>query len=80
MSDFDDLKAELKRARDEIALRLHLASMEAKQEWQELEGKWNDFAARADMDETAEGIGAALKQLGMELKQGYGRLKNALRD
>ena len=80
MSDFDDLKAELKRARDEIALRLHLASMDAKWEWQELEGKWNDFAARAEVDETTEGVGVALKNLGTELKLAYDRLKNALRD
>jgi hypothetical protein len=80
MSEFDELLGELKRTRDELALQLQLASMEAKKEWQELEGRWKDFSARADIDETAEGIGAALKQLGAELKTGYAKFRDALRE
>jgi hypothetical protein len=79
MADYDELRAELKLLRDELALKMHLASLEVKEEWQELEGKLNEFTARADMDHTAEGVASALTLLGQELKQGYQRIINALR-
>ena len=78
MSEFNRLLEDLKRARDEIQLRMHLASMEVKEEWNDLEGKWDDFSARADMGSTAEGLGSAFTQLGSELKQGYARIRDAL--
>lgn len=78
MSDFDRLVEDLKKARDEIKLKLHLASMDAKDEWEDLEQKWDEFSTRADMNRSAEGVGDALDQLGGELKQAYLRFRNAL--
>lgn len=78
MSDFDKLKADLERIRDEIRLKMHLASMEAKEEWDELEGKWQSFSDRSEMNKSAEGVGAAMGVLGEELKQAYIRLRKAL--
>lgn len=78
MSDFDRLVEDLKKARDEIKLKLHLASMDAKEEWTDLEQKWDEFSTRADMNRSAEGVGDALDQLGGELKQAYQRFRNAL--
>ena len=78
MSDFDKLKADLERIRDEVRLKMHLASMEAKEEWTELEGKWQSFSDRAEVDKSKEGLGAALGEVGEELKQAYRRLRNAL--
>jgi len=80
MSDFDRLKEDLKKARDEIHLKLHLASMEAKDEWDELERKWQDFSTRAEVDKTSEGLGGAFDNLGQELKQAYTRFAGALKD
>ena len=80
MSDFDLLLEDIKRARDEIKLRMHLASMEVKDEWNDLEGKWKDFSDRAEMEQSAEGLGSAFSQLGDELKQAYVRIRNALND
>lgn len=80
MSDFDLLLEDIKRARDEIKLRVHLASMEVKDEWNDLEGKWKDFSDRAEMEQSAEGLGSAFSQLGDELKQAYVRIRNALND
>jgi hypothetical protein len=78
MSDFEELKADLERIRDEIRLKLHLASMDAKDEWHDLEGKWQSFSERAEMHKTAEGLGAALGDVGEELKQAYRRLRKAI--
>ena len=61
-----------------IAQNNGLASMEAKEEWDELESKWESFSARARLDDTSEDVGVALGVLGEELKRGYARIKAAL--
>ena len=80
MSEFDDLVEYLKQKRDELRLQMHLASKEAKDEWEELEEKMDDFRAKARLGETGEGVGKALGQLGNELKQGYARLWKAIKE
>ena len=80
MSELDDIIAELKQKRDELVVQMHLASKEAKDEWEELEEKLQDFTARAKLDETGEGVGKALGQLGNELKLGYERILKAVKD
>ena len=78
MSDYDDLKEELTKLRDEIQLKMHLASMDMKDEWAGLEKQWGDFASKARVHESSEGIGNALDSLGVELKAAYHRFKDAL--
>ncbi len=80
MDDFDDLLDDLKRQRDELRVQLNLASKEAKDEWEELEGKMEKFSAEAKLAKTGSGISAALGLLGNELKQGYKRVREALKD
>jgi hypothetical protein len=80
VADFDDLFDELERYRDEINLKMHLASMDMKDEWQELEQKWDRFSAQARVSDSADSIGDALDQLGGELKMAYGRFRDALKD
>ena len=79
VSDLDDLVEDLKRARDELRVQIHLASKEAQYEWHPLEEKMDGFAPKAKLEETGEGIGQALGQLGTELKTGYERLRDALK-
>ncbi len=87
MSEFDDLVAELKQKRDELRVQINLASKEARDEWQELEEKMEDFTAKAKdfvdeagLGETGEGIGKALGELGREIKLGYDRIRDAIKD
>ena len=80
MSDFDGLMEDLKKSRDEILLQLHLASMEAKEEWVDLERKWEHFSSRADMGKSVDGLGGAFANVGEELKHAYTRFRNALND
>lgn len=80
MSEYDDLISDLKQKRDELRVQIHLASKEAQEEWKELEQKMDDFAARAELGRTGEGIGDALNQLGQELKRGYQRVRDAIKD
>lgn len=87
MSDFDDLVAELRQKRDELRVKMNLASRELRDEWAELEEKMEDFstkakqfAGEAGLEDTGKGVGKALGQVGHELKLGYERLRQALRD
>lgn len=80
MSELDDLVEQLKRKRDELRVQVHLGSKEVQDEWEELEGKMEHFSATARLGETGEGIGDALGQLGHELKLGYERIKEAVKD
>jgi len=87
MADIEDLIEELKQKRDELRVQMHLASKEAREEWDELEkkmdhfaGEAKKFAADARLKETGSGVGEALKSLGHELKLGYERLRDAIRD
>ena len=87
MADFDDMLEELRQKRDELRVQMHLASKEVKDEWEDLEEKMEDFSARAKqfsedakLKETGAGIGEALGKLGGELKHGYERIRDAIKD
>lgn len=88
MSSFqDDLKIiveELKVQRDVLALKVHLAAADIKDEWEELEKKWKNFDAKSEqvkdeMDEAAEEVRDDLKELGNDIKDGYKRIKQLLK-
>ena len=87
MSEFDDLIDELKQKRDELRVQINLASMEARDEWQELEAKMEelttkakDLADEAGLSDTGESVGKALGDLGREIKLGYERIYKAIKD
>lgn len=80
---FDALADDLKRLRDELQLQVHLGKAEARDEWADLEGKWEQFenkmrAVGEEAGEAAKDVGTALEKLGGELKTGYERIKKAL--
>jgi len=87
MADIDDLIEELKQKRDELRVQIHLASKEVQEEWDDLEKKMDHFAGQAKqfadeakLKETGSGLGDALGQLGHELKLGYERVRDAIKD
>jgi hypothetical protein len=81
--EFDNLLAKLKSERDEITLKLHLASMEAKEEFEEAEKHWEALKIKAaeiadDSKETSEEFIAKAKIVGEELKNAYDRISKRL--
>lgn len=78
MPDMDKLLDDLKQKRDELRLQIHLGSKEAQDEWEELESKWEKFAADAKLDKSASEIGDAASKLGSELMSAYDRIKKAI--
>ena len=87
MADFDDLIDDLKQKRDELRVQMNLASRELKDEFEELEEKFDELkakareiAADAELDETGKGLSKAIGQLGHEIKLGFQRIRDAIRD
>ena len=91
MADFEDkveeLVEELKQKRDELRVQMHLASKELKEEWDDLEKKMDEFSGKAkqfsddaQLRETGSGLGDALGKLGHEIKLGYERIRDAIKD
>lgn len=81
--EFNSLLDKLKSERDEINLKLHLASMEAKDEFEEAEKQWNQIKVKAteiadDSVETSEEFIAKAKVIGEELKDTYHRISKRL--
>ncbi|EQB12986.1 MULTISPECIES: hypothetical protein [Sphingobium] len=78
MSKIDELKSDLSRLRDEAKVQVELGKMELREEWNELEAKWNHFVAEARLQESKEQVKASLAALAEELRKAYQRLKSAL--
>lgn len=78
MQSFDKIVADLKALRDQARVKAHLGAMEAQDEWQKLESKWETFEARAKLDRSAKDVGAALDLLASELKAAYERIAKAV--
>jgi hypothetical protein len=81
--EFDELTDVLKQQRGEIELQIHLASMDAKQEWKKAEKTWEKFVDDLDLisDDTKESgaeLVQATKIIGDELKEAYHRISERL--
>lgn len=78
MVNLKDMMAELQQKRDEIKLKLHLGSMEAEEEWDEMVGEWDKFLSTSQFDKTAEEVGEAARELGLKMKTAYDKARKAI--
>ena len=74
---------ELQTERGNIKVQLHLLNMDAKEEWNELEIKYEKFKTKASTiaDVTADSAGEvaeAIKLVGEELREGYKRIRDSI--
>ena len=81
--DYRELAAELQTQRDEIRVRAHLLGMEAAEEWQAVEKKYEQLRGRMKKaSEAAEassgGVKAAVELLATEIKASFSRIKKSL--
>lgn len=81
--EFNKLVEKLKTERDEINLKIHLASLEAQDEYKEAEKKWQKLKSKAsqvadDTVDTTEDFIAKSKIVGEELKETYRRISDRL--
>jgi len=71
-------REELQTLRDDLKVRIHLGSKDLQDAWQNLETRWGQFQAQAELGKTASNLGTAGELLAAELKAGYERIKKAL--
>jgi len=82
-STLDQLISEVKQQRDELKLQIHLANMEAKDEYERLSGKYDELSSQYEpvsdaVGETADNLLSALSLAAGELKQGFYRVRKAI--
>jgi hypothetical protein len=82
-NEFDSLLDNLGSVREELQLKLHLASMDAKDEFAEAEKQWQQVKSKAaeiadESVETSEDYIAKAKIVGDELKDAYQRIAKRL--
>lgn len=75
--DLEETKADLQRMADEIRVKLHLAGMDAKDAWEEIQPRITDFEQR--FDATADEVSDELKALGGEIKKRLLNIKDKIK-
>ena len=88
MSERDQLNRlveSLQQERDELKLRIHLVGMEARDEYERLSGKVGELNAQFEpvrdaTEEAAGNVFAALKLAADEMKNGFQRIRQAVKD
>lgn len=71
----------LRQERDELRLKAHLGAAEAKEEWEELEAKWDRLKSRLGdiggaAGEATDDVKTAAAMLAEELKEGYAKIRS----
>jgi chromosome segregation ATPase len=82
-SQLDELITKLKQERDELKLQMHLASMDAKDEYERVSGKVDELADQYEpvknaVEDTAENVFSALGLVADELKLGFERVRKVI--
>lgn len=78
-----ELWERIKTERDELRVRMHLARADLKDEWEEVEKKWESAQDRLeeafeDAGEAAREVQATLKIVGEEIADTYSRIRKRL--
>ena len=86
----DKIYDDLKQLRDEIGLKLHLASMDLRDQWNELESDWSSWTHQLakDLEATGEDVekslreahGDDLRKVEIKTKVAIGKLKRGFRE
>ena len=81
----EELIRGLKRERDELKLQIHLAGMEAKDDYDRISAKIDELTEQYEpvsdaVEETAGNIWSALGMAADELKVGYQRVRKAIEE
>lgn len=81
--EIEKLTQQLEQQRDELRVKISLAKLDARDEWEKLEKKWEEFRTktqpvREELGTTASNVGTALRLAADEIRDGYERLRKRL--
>lgn len=74
--ELEQRRADVQRLADEVRLKIHLGGMDAKDAWQRLQPKLEDFERKAE--KVGADIGKELRVLGSTLKSELQKLRDRL--
>lgn len=79
----NEMLSDLKQQRDELQVKLHLAKLDAGDEWDELGSKLSKLETKVNQvgsvtAEASQDIGAAVKLLGEEIRDGFKKISKQL--
>ena len=82
-SKLDEMLRKLETERDELRVKLNLAKMDAKDEWDDVEKKMEALKGRMkvvseEAKEASGDVGAAIDVLADEVKESFSRLRKML--
>jgi len=82
-STLEELISTLKQQKDELEVKMHLASEEGKAEWNKVTDKFQKFLDDSEpvkkaMGESTEQVAASLKLVGEELLKSFKRIRDSL--
>lgn len=74
---------ELRTLRDELAVRMHLGKLEAKERWEKAEKDWEQIEGRLkvlaeESRESVDNVVEALKLTAREIREGYRHIRQLL--
>ena len=84
-NELAEIISSIKQEREELQLKMHLAGMEAKDEYNRLSAKFDELTdqyapVREAVEDTADNVFAALKLAAEEMKDGFGRVRKAIKE
>lgn len=74
--DVEDTRNDLRQLADEIRVKLHLAGMDAKDAWDKIQPRIEEFGKR--VDDKAAAVDDELRNLGNDIKQRLAAIKAKL--
>ena len=80
-AEFEKFREGLLQQRDELKVQMHLAKLEAMEEWRDAEHKIEEIETRlgevsAEARDASEDVWTSVKMLGEEIKTAYERIKS----
>lgn len=81
--EMEKLVQKLEQQRGELQLKMSLAKLEAREEWENLEKQWEQIKLilpqlRDEFGSTTGNVGASLSKAAGEIRDGYARLRKLL--
>ena len=82
--DIDQMIEKLRRQRDELKVKIHLAKADAEDEWAKAEKKWEELKPQLESmaatgGEVAKELGGTIKEIGEDLMNGYERISKIVK-
>lgn len=79
--DFEKLRQDLRQSRDEIQLKIHLASLDIKEEWNDAQIKLENLELKMEQlsneaKDAGEELLGTIKSIGAEIDAAFKRIKN----